>query len=138
MKNEVLPQVKVKMNVLLAIKAREVNWNGHILHGSSLLKHVVEGRIERMRRRRRRRKQLLDDLKVKRRYWNRKEEALNRPRSRTGFGRVVDLSVDSLVTGDDGDAPFPVTLDSYSYTFHYATCLIWNPCKNRGIQRRLV
>ena len=68
MKNELLPQVEEKDNILRTIKPRKVNWNGHILCGSCHLKHVIEGRIERMRRRRRRHKQLLDDLKVKRRY----------------------------------------------------------------------
>jgi hypothetical protein len=37
----------------------------------------LEGRIEMTGRRERRRKQLLDDLKVKRRYWKLKEEALD-------------------------------------------------------------
>jgi len=137
-KNEVLPQVKVKISVLHALKPREVNWNGHILHGNSLLKRVVEGTIESMRKRRIRLKQLLDDLEVKRRYWNRREEALARPRSRTDSGRVVDLSVDSLGADADGGAPLPVTLDSCSYTFPYAKCLMWNPYKRWGIQRRLV
>jgi hypothetical protein len=88
--------------------------------------------------RRRRHKQLLEHLKVKGRYWNRKEEALDRSRWRTGFGKTVDLAEDILVTGDDGDAPPPVTLDSCSYTFSYATCLKCNPYKCGGIQRRLV
>jgi hypothetical protein len=38
----------------------------------------LEGRIEITGRRERRRKQLLDNFKVKRRYWNLKEEALDR------------------------------------------------------------
>ena len=91
-----------------------------------------------MRRRRRRRKQLLDDLNVKRRYWNRKDEALDRSRSRIGFGKAVDLAEDSLGIGDDGDAPLHVTLDSCSYTFPYAKFLMWNPYTRWGIQRRLV
>ena len=47
-----------------------------------LLKHVIEGKIDRRievtRRRGRRRKQLLDDLKEKRGYCKLKEEALDR------------------------------------------------------------
>jgi hypothetical protein len=52
---------------------------------------VIEGkleeRIEMTGRRGRRHKQLLDDLKEKRRYWNLKEEALDRTLWRTCFGR---------------------------------------------------
>jgi hypothetical protein len=47
----------------------------------------LEGRIEMTGRRGRRRKQLLDDLKEKRRYWNLKEEALDRSQWRSRFGR---------------------------------------------------
>ena len=138
MKNEVLPQVKEEHNILRSIKPRKVNWNYHILRGCCLLKHVIEGRIERVRRRRRRHKQLLEDLKVNLRYWNRKAEALDRSRWRTGFGKAVDLAEDSLVIGGDGDARLHIALDSCSYTFPYATCLKWNPYKCGGIQRRLV
>jgi len=55
-----------------------------------LLKHVIggkiEGRIEVKGKLQRRRKQLLDDLKETRGYWKLKEEALDRPLWRTGFG----------------------------------------------------
>jgi hypothetical protein len=64
---------------------------GHILRRNSLLKHVIEGklegRIEMRGRRGRRRKQLLDDLKEKRRYCKLKDEALDRTLWRTRFGR---------------------------------------------------
>ena len=90
------------------------------------------------RRRRRRHKQLLEDLKVKRRYWIPKEEALDRSRWRIGFGKAVGQAEDSLVIGDDGGAPLHVNLDSCNYTFPYVTCLKWNPYKCGGIQRRLV
>ena len=138
MKYEVLPQVMEKQIILRKIKPRKFNWDDHILRGSCLLKHGIEGGIERMGRRRRRHKQLLEDVKVKGRYWNRKEEALDRSRRRSGFGKVVDLAEESFVIGDDGDAPLHVTLDSCSYTFPYAPCLKWNPYKCGGIQRRLV
>jgi predicted Holliday junction resolvase-like endonuclease len=56
-----------------------------------LVRHVIErkleGTIEMTGRRGRRRKQLLDDLKVKRRYWKLEEEALDRTMRRTLFGR---------------------------------------------------
>jgi hypothetical protein len=48
------------------MKRRKANWIGHILRRNCLLKHVIEGKLERriemMGRRRRRRKQLLDAL----------------------------------------------------------------------------
>jgi len=51
------------------------------LHRNSLLKHVIEGRIEGktevMGRQRKRHKQLLDNLKEKRRYWNLKRKYSN-------------------------------------------------------------
>ena len=61
---------------------------GHTLHCNCLLKHVIEGKIERTGRRGRRRKQLLDELSEKRRHCKSKEEALRVYRTvwRTGFG----------------------------------------------------
>jgi hypothetical protein len=70
---EVLHRVKEERNILHTIKRRKANWIGHIrvLRRNSLLKDVIEGklegRIEMTRRRGRRRKQLLHDLKEKRR-----------------------------------------------------------------------
>jgi hypothetical protein len=74
---EVLYRVKEERNILNTIKRREANLIGHILRRNSLLKHVIEGklegRIEMIGRRGRRSKQLLDDLKKERRYWKLKE-----------------------------------------------------------------
>jgi hypothetical protein len=88
---EVLHRVKEERNIVHTIKRRKANWIGHILRRNCLLKHVIggklEGRIEVTRRRRRRRKLLLDEFKEKRRYWNLKEEALDRTLWRTRFGR---------------------------------------------------
>jgi hypothetical protein len=53
----------------------------------------LEGKIEMTGRRGRRRKQLLDDLKEKKRYWELKEEALDRTLWRTRFGRGYGLVV---------------------------------------------
>jgi hypothetical protein len=79
---EVLHRVKEERNIVHTIKRRKANWIGHILRRNCLMKHVIEGklegRIEMTGRRGRRRKQLLDDLKEKRRYWELKEEALDR------------------------------------------------------------
>jgi len=61
------------------------------LRRNCLLKHVTEGKVEGgievKGRRGRRLKQLLDDLQEKRRYWNLKEETLDRLLWSTGFGR---------------------------------------------------
>jgi hypothetical protein len=61
------------------------------LRRNCLLRHVIQGKIERkidvMERRARRRKQLLDDLKEKAGYWKLKEEALDCILWRTRFGR---------------------------------------------------
>jgi hypothetical protein len=52
--------------IIYAVKRRKSNWIGHVLRRNCLLKHVIEGKIERrievMGRRGRRGKQLLDDL----------------------------------------------------------------------------
>jgi hypothetical protein len=49
------------------VKRKEANWNGYILCRDCLLKHVIEGKIERTGRRGRKHKEILDDLKEKRR-----------------------------------------------------------------------
>jgi hypothetical protein len=45
-KNEVLRKVKEERNVLHTIKRKKANWVGHILYRKCLLKHVIEGKIE--------------------------------------------------------------------------------------------
>jgi hypothetical protein len=61
------------------------------LRRNGLLKHVIEGKIEKVAEVMGRRgiiyKQLLDDLKGTRIYWKLKEEALDRTLWRTLFGR---------------------------------------------------
>jgi hypothetical protein len=90
-RNEVLHSVKEERNILQTIKRRKATWIGHILHRNCLLKHIIEGNIDRKievtGRRGRRRKQLLDGLKEKRGYWKLKEAALYRTLWRTRFGR---------------------------------------------------
>jgi hypothetical protein len=84
-------------NIVHTIKRRKANWIGHILRRNCLLKHVIEGKLERRiemtGKRGRRCMQLLDGLKEKRRYWKLKEEALDRTLWRTrferGYGPVV-------------------------------------------------
>jgi hypothetical protein len=50
----------------------------------------------------------------------------------------VDLALDGLRVGADGDPPLHLTLGTCSYTFPYAACPKWNPYKCGGIQCRLV
>jgi hypothetical protein len=77
---EVLHRVKEERNIVHTIKRRKANWIGHVLRRHYLLKHVIEGKLERKTemtgRRGRRRKQILDDRKEKRRYWKFKEDTL--------------------------------------------------------------
>jgi hypothetical protein len=77
---------------------RRVNWIGHILRRSCLLKHVVEGKLEErlevFGRRGRRSTHLLDDLK--RGYWKLKEEDLSRG---AAAGRSPAEILGSIPTG---------------------------------------
>jgi hypothetical protein len=45
-RNEVLHRVKEERNILHTMKRRKANWIGHILRRNSLLKHVIEGKLE--------------------------------------------------------------------------------------------
>jgi hypothetical protein len=89
--NEVLHRVKEERNVIHTIKRRKYNWIGHILRRNYFLNHIIEwktGRgIEATGKKGRRRKQLLDDLKETRGYCKWKEEAVDCPVWRTGYGR---------------------------------------------------
>jgi len=92
---EVLLRVNEQRNILYEIRKRKDSWIGHILRRNYLLQRVIEGKIkgqtEVTRRRGRRRRKLLDDLKERwgysNAYPNLKEEALDRPVWRAGFGR---------------------------------------------------
>jgi hypothetical protein len=88
-RNEVLYRVKDR-NILHTIKRRKANSIGHIWRRNCLLKHVLEGRIERRiqitGRRGRRHEQLLDDHKETRGYRTLKKETLDRTLWRS-FGR---------------------------------------------------
>jgi hypothetical protein len=46
-RNEVLHRVKEDRNILHTIKRRKADWIGHILRRNCLLKHVIEGKLER-------------------------------------------------------------------------------------------
>jgi ribosomal protein L35 len=64
---EILFGVKDERNIIHTIKRMKADWTGDILRRNSLLKHVIEVKIEERRRGRRERKQLLDDVKEMRR-----------------------------------------------------------------------
>jgi hypothetical protein len=87
----VLRRVKDKRNILHRTKRSKDNWNGHILRRNCLLKHVIEGkiegRVEVKGRQGRRRKQLLVALRETTGYLKLKEEAIDRTRWRTRFGK---------------------------------------------------
>ena len=89
---EAVQRVKGKINILQTRKSRKTNWIGHILLRHCLLKHIIEGKIERRIevniRRGRRHKQLLGYLKDRTGYGKLKEEAPDRSLWRTSFGRV--------------------------------------------------
>jgi hypothetical protein len=64
---KVLHRVKEERHILHTIKRGYTNWIGHILHRNCLLKHIIEGKLERRievtGRRGRRCKKLLGDPK---------------------------------------------------------------------------
>jgi hypothetical protein len=75
----------------------KANWFVHIFVRNNLLKHFIEGKIEGKRRGGKRHKQLLDVLKEIIRYWNLKEEALDRTVWRTRCGRDCGPVVRQIV-----------------------------------------
>ena len=88
---EAVQRVKGKINILQTRKSRKANWIGYILLRHCLLKHIIEGKIERRievnTRWGRRRKQLLGDLKDRTGCGKLKEKAPDRALWRTRFGR---------------------------------------------------
>ena len=74
-KNKVaIHRVNEERIVLRTVKRRRPNCICYILRLNCLLRHVIEGNVERAERRGRRHKQLLNDLKETR-YWKLTEEA---------------------------------------------------------------
>ena len=67
------------------ILRRKANWIGHILRRNCLLHDEIEGQMTEVKGVGRRRTQLLDDLRNRRRYWEKKEEAEDRRRWRRQF-----------------------------------------------------
>lgn len=77
-KEEVFPRVKGERNILRATKRRKAEQISDIQRRKHPLNYVIERKIEGKGRRGRIRKQLLDQLKKRRKYWNLKQETLNR------------------------------------------------------------
>jgi hypothetical protein len=93
LRNEgVLHRVKEERNIVHTITRRTDNWIGHILRRNCLLKHVIEGMIERTKRLGRSLKQLLNDFKETRGYWKLKEEALDCMSGELAFEEATDPS----------------------------------------------
>ena len=82
---EVLSRVNVKRSILDTVLRRKANWIGHILRRNCLLHDVIEGKLDETPGVGRRRIQMIDDLKVKTKYWMLKEEAEDRRRWRAKF-----------------------------------------------------
>jgi len=61
--DEVLHLVEEERNIVITIEKRKKNWIGHIVRGNSLLKLVLEGRMEGKRPRGRQRIGMIDELK---------------------------------------------------------------------------
>ena len=89
--SQVLGRVKEQKNILRTVTGRKANWFCHTLRTNCLLKHVIEGKIERRievtGRRGGRRTELLHDLQEKTGYWKLKRAALHPTACRTHFGR---------------------------------------------------
>jgi hypothetical protein len=83
--------VRVERNMLHRVKGRKAKWIGYIWRRNCLLKHFIEGNIERRIEMKVRqggmRKQLLDDRKEKKGYCILKEQALDRTLWSALYGR---------------------------------------------------
>ena len=73
-----LDQVKEKRKLLNTILERKKRWLGHILRGESLVKEVIEGRMEGKRGRGKPRIMMLDDIKAGKLYVKIKRRAMDR------------------------------------------------------------
>ena len=74
--NEVLRMVEEERSLVATIKTRQRKWIGHILRGNSLLRDIIEGRMEGRKRRGRPRQMLLNDMSKN--YRELKEKAQRR------------------------------------------------------------
>ena len=82
---QVIGRIGEKRAFLNNILRRTANWIGHILRRNCLLYDAIEGQMTEVKGMGRRRSQVLDDLRSGRRYWELKEEAEDRKRSKRAF-----------------------------------------------------
>src|SRR5688572_29384839 len=61
---DVLRRVGIERQLIYMLRGRKKSWIGHVLRGNSLLKEVLEGRMEGRRVRGRPRLGMLDEIKV--------------------------------------------------------------------------
>ena len=73
-----LGQVNEKRKLLNTILERKKRWLGHILRGESLVKEVIEGRMEGKRGRGKPSIMMLDDIKADETYEKIKRRAMDR------------------------------------------------------------
>ena len=73
-KEQVLDRIGEKRALLNNFQRRKVNWIGHILRRNCLLHGAIEGQMTEVKEVGRRRTQLLDDFRIRRRYWELKIE----------------------------------------------------------------
>ena len=73
------------MTLLNNILRRKANWIGHLQRRNCLLRDAIEEQMTEVKGVRRRRTQILDDLRIRRRYWELMEEAEDRKRWRRQF-----------------------------------------------------
>ena len=77
--DNILTRVKEpRLKIIESIKARKKRWIGHVLRHDSLLKDVLEGRMEGKRPRGRKRFMMMDDIQNKRSYQQMKMDANDR------------------------------------------------------------
>jgi hypothetical protein len=83
---QVLDRVEEKRRKFINnILSRKANWTDHILRRNCLLHDAIEEHMTEVKGIGRRRTQVLDDLRIRRRYWQLKGEAEDRKKWKRQF-----------------------------------------------------
>ena len=90
--DEVLRRVNERRCIVETIVGRKKNWIGHVLRGDSVLRLVMEGRIEGKRPRGRKRKGMLDELMEEHTYSEMKRFAEEREKWRKWVPRTCHMA----------------------------------------------